>query len=294
MLKIRTYLRRYFKFREDFSVNKIIMAICLCFLTGCSATVQNRDDIFKQSQKIKQANAIKEEVVDLKKPLLLLPESEELVYKAKYLGITVGEMRTKIVGKTQLRGVEVTHFEMTATTNAFFSKFFKVNDRFVAYMDVKNHRVLRHEEYRHEGGYNKEAVVDFYYDEGIAHFRNAVDNTEKKVKIPKEGVFDILGANYYFRMVPWELGDTVEFKLYVEEKIYGFVGLVKSKTKVHVHKQGRKEAYKFLPYAFLNGDEVKDGSAIAFFSTEEYRIPLRGMVKTPIFGSASISLHETK
>jgi hypothetical protein len=220
---------------------------------------------------------------------LALPEFERLTYHADYLGINVGVITASIEGKTQIRGRDVYKFEVVAQTNPFFSKIFKLEDRFVSYMDVENLHVLRQEVYRREGNYKKDAVVDFDHENGKAYFKHLLNGDEKVIDIPY-GVQDAVTANYIVRTLPWGVGDTVRFQVYVDEKVYDFVGLIPQTTSLNVAKMGRLEAFVFEPYAVLEGEVVKKGKATGYFHTGGLKRPLRGVVNTPIFGKASITL----
>lgn len=278
-------------FEQGYMINKqyILQAIflfSLIMIAGC-ATVQTREDVLRQAKVIKEKHVEEEVSLPGPMPLVSLPVYEKLFFKAKYLGITVGTMTTEIKGMTKINGRDAYEFEVTAKTNNFFSKFFKVEDRFVSYMDAEHLHVLRHEEYRREGNYRKEAIVDFDHVNHKAHYQHLFNNSAYMVDIP-DNVLDVVTANYYVRMRPWSVGDTFDLAVYVDEEVYNLLGLIKTKTRLRVPKLGRREVFVFQPYAMLDGEEVKKGKAVGYFATDHYRTPLKGLVKTPIFGSASI------
>ena len=243
-----------------------------------------------RAQKIK-AQIQLEEIEPIEVPAKVLPEYEKLTYKAKYLGITVGTMVAEIKGITTIQGRQAYHFELSATTTPFFSKIFHVDDRFVSYMDIEKRHVLRQEIYRKEGNYKKESIVDFDQENHKAYYQHLLNGTSEVIDIP-ENVQDVVTTNYYFRMVNFQLGDTLEYKVYVDEKVYDLLVLISDQKKLRVPGLGRQDTFVIQPFAELGGEDIKKGRGSAYFSIEESRLPFKAEVDTPLFGNASVMLYE--
>ena len=260
------------------------------FLTGCASVVK-KEDIFLQAQQIKaSAPAAPVQVVQVIVPAHIhLPEQERLVYKANDLGIAIGEFIILNKGRAVWKGRDTYYFELIVKTLPFFAKIFNTKDRYVTYLDRKELVVLRHEEYI-KGGTIMESAVDFDYQNHTAFYKNFIDLQEEKVAIPDK-VLDVLSGGFYLRMIPWQLGDTVEVKIYADGKIYDFIGLLHSKTAVNLPPYGKQEAHFLKPYVFLNEKQVKQISADVFFSTTVPRKPLRAVLKT-LLGNVSVVLGE--
>jgi len=218
-----------------------------------------------------------------------LPEHEKLVYKAKFLGITIGQFTLINNGRTIFNGQEAYRFELIVKTPLFFKKIFKPKDRYVSYLDAQKFVVLRHEEYI-TGGTILESAVDFDHKNHVASYKNFIDRREKTVKIP-DRILDVLSGIFYLRMIPWELGDTAEISVYADEKIYDYIGLLHSKVTVDLPSLGRQEAYFLKPYVFLDGQQIKKISAEVLFSTAVPRKALRAVLKTPV-GNVVVVLFE--
>lgn len=127
-----------------------------------------------------------------------LPNYEKLTYEIKWLGIPVGTLTASIKGIDKIVGRDAYVLEAVFKTNSFCSKIYPVEDRYVSYMDKERLCTLRHEVYRKEGRYKKDAITDFDQVNRKARFRNLLDKTEKEYDIP-EGVHDFLSAYYYCR-----------------------------------------------------------------------------------------------
>jgi hypothetical protein len=218
-----------------------------------------------------------------------LPEYETLTYAVKWLGIPVGRITASINGIKDINGSKAYELEVIVKTNAFCSAIYSIDDRFVSYMDTKLHHTLRHEVYRREGRYKKDAVTDFDYIHKKARFRNLLDNTEKTLDIT-EGIQDTLSACYYFRLLPAELNQKIEYSVYSNENIYQLFGIIESKDFVRLYGLGEKPALYIQPYARLQGEEVKKGRVSGYFSVDEKRIPLLAVVQAPMFTEITASL----
>ena len=264
---------------------RLILIGLLCFLSGCASAIK-KEDIILQAQHIKAS-------VPPRFPVLVptyfpFSDQEKLTYKAKYLGITIGQFIIINNGKTMFKGREAYRFELIVKTLPFFAKIFNTKDRYVSYMD-RHLFVLRHEEYV-KGGTVLESAFDFDYENHIASYKNFTDQREEKVAIPDK-ILDVLSGGFYLRMISWQLGDTVELKIYADGKIYDFIGLLHSKKAINLPPYGKQEVYSLRPYAFLNEEPIKQISAEVFLSTTLPRKPMRAVLKS-VWGNVSVILVE--
>jgi hypothetical protein len=220
--------------------------------------------------------------VTIAKPAKRLPEREKYVFTVKWLGVRVGEITATINGIKKINGRDAYELVAVARTNGFCSRIYPINDRYVSYMDVERLCTLRHEVYRREGRYKKDAITDFDQAGGKAYFRNLLDGSKKTVDIPN-GVQDALGAAYYFRLIPVEIGKRIEYSVYNNEQVYDLCGLADRKKTVKIPRLGAREGFHMQPYALLDGKMVKKGRASGYFSCDEKRVPLLVSVRAPIF-----------
>ncbi len=288
----------------------LIGCLSFLFIIGC-ASVLKREDILLEAQKIKaalpqqqpQVSTVEQNATVLlespptsNQPSALalaekkLPEQEKLIFKAKYLGLTIGEFITINNGKTILNGQEVYCFEMISKTMPFFTALFGAKDRYVSYMDTQKFSVLRHEEYI-KGGVILESTVDFDYKNHKAYYKNHLNGKVKELAIPNR-LLDVLTGGFYLRMMPWSLGDTSEFDLYADDTIYNFIGLLSASKQIILSDNTVHESYLLKPYVFSNGKQLQKVSAEVFFSSSEGKRPLQAILKTPL-GNVSVDLTQT-
>jgi hypothetical protein len=224
-------------------------------------------------------------------PAARLPGRETAVFNVRWFGIDVGTITARINGIKKIAGRDAYELEATAKTNAFCSAIYRIDDRYVSYMDVERLHTLRHEVYRREGRYSKDAVTDFDQAAHKAYFRNLRDGSTKTIDIP-EDVQDALSVGYYFRTVPIEIGSEIRFKVYNNEQVYDLIGVADRKKLVMLPRLGLRAGFHVQPYATLDGRIVKKGRASGYFSCDEIRAPILVSVKAPLFTEVTGTLYE--
>ena len=263
----------------------ILVIVSILLLAYTCYAAQN----FSAANKFKPKQVKKEIIIEPVQSKL--PEYESLKYTIRWLGLPVGYITASIKGIRKINGRRAYYLEVIAKTNDFCSAIYKVDDKFVSYMDVETFSTLRHEVYRREGKYKKDAVTDFDHITRKAHFKNLLDESEKEFDIP-EGTQDTLSACYYFRLLPVEVGKRIEYAVCNNEKNYKLLGVVESKGMIRVPKLGRRESLYIQPYAKLKGEKVKKGRVSGYFSVDSKRTPLLAIVQAPMFTEVTAALRE--
>ena len=220
---------------------------------------------------------------------LSLPEYEKLVYTVKWLGIPVGNITASVKGIKNINGRDAYELEVRAQTNTFCSAIYKIDDRFISYMDIKGFYTLRHEVYRREGRYKKDAITDFDHENKKAHYQHLSGDSIKTIDIPY-GVQDTLSACYYFRLLSLNIGDKIEYSVYNNEKIYQLFGVIEAKDYIRLPRLGKKAAFYIQPYAQIGGEQVKKGRVGGYFSADSRRLPLLAVVQAPMLTEVTASL----
>jgi len=206
---------------------------------------------------------------------------EELTYEVAWMGIPVGTVVARIKGVERLDGREAYVVELDAKTNAFCSKIYPVDDTYVSYIDKERYVSLKHVVRRREARYKKDAVTVFDYSAKKAYFHNLCDGSRKTFDIPGD-VQDSLSAAYYFRTIDANVGQRVGYAVVNNEEVYNLFGLIEKKAFIKLGNV-TYETFYVEPYAVLKGERVKKGNASGYFSCDNLRIPVYGMVKAPLF-----------
>jgi hypothetical protein len=227
----------------------------------------------------------------LPQPAARLPEYERLTYKVKWMGMPVGTIWASIKGIEKIRGRDAYVLEVVVRTNRFCSAIYKIEDRYVSYLDVGRLHTLRHEVYRREGRFSKDAITDFDQENHIAYFKNLLNKSEKKFEIPKD-IQDTLSVCYFFRLSQLEVGKRIEYAVCNNEKNYQLFAEIQRKTKISSSALGKKEVFYVQPYAKLEGEEVRKGRVSGYFSSDENKFPLLAIVEAPVFTKVTAYLKE--
>lgn len=196
----------------------------------------------------------------------------------------VGTITVSINGIKKVRGRDAYEVEIIARTNDFCSRIYKINDRYISYVDAKEFYTLRHDVYRREGRYKKDAITEFDQINHKAYFRNFLDRSEKTFNIPPR-VQDPVSTYYYFRKLPMAVGKGIMCWVCNNESNYQMFGVVEKRETVNVPGIGQKEGFYIQPYAKLDGKIVRKGKASGYFSCDEKRLPFLGILRGPIFTS---------
>jgi len=229
--------------------------------------------------------------VIIEPPQQRLPEYERLKYVVRWLGVPVGDITASVNGIKKINGRDSYELEVVVKTNAFCSAIYRIDDRFISYMDVEGFYTLRHEVYRSEGKYKKDAVTDFDQIKHKAYFKNMLDGSEKTFGIPDK-VQDTLSACYYFRLLPIEIGQKIEYAVCNNESNYNLFGLIESKEIIKIPRLGKRGAFYIQPYAKLKDEKVKKGRVGGYFSCDAKRLPLLAVVQAPMLTEVTASLSE--
>lgn len=220
-----------------------------------------------------------------------LPAHERLTFRVVWLGLRVGTITASINGIKKVNGRDAYECEAIVKTDNILKNIYPINDRYLSYVDVEMLYALRHEVYRREGRYKKDAITDFDQITHKAYFRNLLDGSKKVVDIPPD-VQDSLSAVHYFRTVNVEIGAPIEYSVYNNEGIYKLFALPDRMRRVKVPDSGLRDAFHVQPYAKIRGEVVKKGEASGYFSCNRNRMLLSASVRAPLFTKVTAYLEK--
>ena len=90
------------------------------------------------------------------------------------------------------------------------------------------------------------------------------------------------------------MGDRKDYSVYNNESVYYLYGLIDKKVLINMPHMGRIWAFHLQPYAKLKGEIVKKGKASIYFSCDEKKFPLMGIVEAPVFTKIVAYLAKTE
>jgi hypothetical protein len=271
-------------------MKRFIVCVGLCFLLhGCASApkITRVQPVFEKVNLVENP----QELIKSSPAARLLPARETLTYEIRWLGLRVGTLTTAIKGIEKYQGRDVYLLEAIIKTASIFNTLHRIDDRIVSYMDVESLCTLRNEVYRKEGSFRKETVTEFDQVNHKALCRNLLDNSQKSFDIPAREQ-DMLSVCYYFMLVPFKLGDGIEYDVWHNEQNRRFFCFVRSAAEISLPALGANkiQALFLEPYDHFKEGKIERGNVVAYYSDEARRIPLVTTVRVPVFSEATISL----
>ena len=213
---------------------------------------------------------------------------KRLTYLMAWNGIPVGRVIAESGDVIKYRGRDVHVMTVVTESNEFLSKIYRVEDKYTSYVDAETITSRWYEADRREGNYRKHLVVEYDFDKMEAIYTNLRDGSVKRCPI-EENVQDPVSAICYFMTMPVRPGEMVGITVNLNEKNYKLYGKVGKVEVVRLPGMGSRAAFEIRPYAKLEGKMVKKGRAWMYFSADENRYPVYGVVLIP-FGKVTATL----
>ncbi len=261
-----------------------ILVICtlMPYLSGCGTGA-----CFK-----KITSGLKKDVV-IEAPTPKLRVGEKFIYRASWMGISVGTASLEVKELTKINGHEVYHIVARAKSNAFLSAIFKVDDEIHSYIDKDGLFSWRLERKMREGRYKADETMDFNQDKHVATYHSLRNGSVKTVEIPKE-TQDEISCFYFFRTQDAKVGESVFIDVNSDEKNWIVEVKVLEKGLLKVGRLGTFNAFLAEPHATFRfkNTPLKEGKMQIWFSADKERIPLMVKIKAPIAGSVSAVLKQ--
>ena len=141
-------------------------------------------------------------------------KGEKLIFSVEYGPVKAGTATFEVNDIVLIDSVPCFHIISTEQTNAFFSKIFKIDDRYDSFIDTVHLHSLRFEKHIREGSYKKDQVVEFDQDSGKVFYSNG-----KEYEI-LPGAKDIIASIYFVRTLELEVGKSVFINNHTDGKNY--------------------------------------------------------------------------
>jgi hypothetical protein len=142
-------------------------------------------------------------------------QGERLTMEMSWLGITGGAM---VLEAHQPAGDSSFRLSMRATSSSFVSKIIEVDDRFETRIDPKKVTAILSTKNTREGSHTLDERVEFDVAAGTARrWKNGREREPLQTPTP---TMDTLGAIYFIRTLPLEVGRTFAFNVQSGNKVY--------------------------------------------------------------------------
>ncbi len=211
---------------------------------------------------------------------------ERLEFSIRWGVIRAGVGTLEVRDSLSLGGRETFRIVHTARSARFFDPFYRVRNRAESFIDSEFLHTVRFERIIREGSYSKDSVIIYDHEYGAAY-----EDGERFEISP--GVHDVLSAFYYLRTMDLEVGESYEFEVGSDKKIWPLKVEVTGREKIRVP-AGEFNALVVEPR--LEEDEgifKQEDDVRIWVSDDERKIPLliRSSIKV---GSVSVYLVDMK
>jgi len=199
---------------------------------------------------------------------------ERLEYVVRLGPIVAGNSTLRVAEIVQYNGAACYRLVNETASNAFFSKFYRVEDRIEALMDARGLFSWAYEKHQREGKYKADHVVWLDQVNHLAY-------TQKDTTPIPPFAQDVLSALYYVRTLPIEVGQTLFIDNHDDGKLYPL------EIKVHRREKVRTRAGTFTalvaePKLRTGGFFKHKGRIFVWVTDDERKIPVKLESKIPV------------
>lgn len=209
---------------------------------------------------------------------------ERLVFGINYGAVNAGEGVLEITRMEEFQGHDCYRIESTASSNRFFSGFYRVRDKVVSYMDAERLFSRYFMKRLREGSYRKTVEIVFDHERELALYH---DGREFETVA---GVHDVLSAFYYVRMLDLEVGSDVFLAAHSSRETYDLRVIVHSREEVEIG-LGTFDCFVIQPVMLGEGIFKHEGDLMIYLTADERRMPVLVKSELPV-GSVSVELQE--
>jgi hypothetical protein len=212
---------------------------------------------------------------------------EQFIFDMKYGFIKGGEAGIEILPDlVTWRGAPCLHIHTWAKSSKTFSTFFKVDDQINSYLDARGIFSWYFDKRLNEGSYHDHKEVDYDHRARKAYTKD--EDVLKYTNDIQRYVQDAITSLYYYRLQPFQVGQTITVNVYDINEGYALRVDVVARETIKVP-AGTFRCLKIEPRLESAGIFKGKGKMNIWFSDDSRHIPVMMQTKVPI-GSISAQL----
>jgi hypothetical protein len=211
---------------------------------------------------------------------------ERLVFDVSYGPITAGEACMAIPGYDSIAGRKCYRIEFSVNSLPSFSWIYKVEDRYLTFIDVETIAPWKFEQHVREGKFSMDFYSEFDQQKQIARTPDGAYPTP-------EYVHDILSAFYYVRTIDFsgmKAGDTMTLFNFYRDKSHELVVKLLGRQELEIE-AGTFNSLVVEPMVREGGLFKSEGRIVVWLSDDDLKVPLRVNTKV-VIGSIDTELRE--
>lgn len=212
---------------------------------------------------------------------------ERLVFDVNYGFVTAGEAVLAITGSEKIGNRKCYRVEVNITSVPSFSLFYKVEDRYLTFIDMESLAPWRFEQHIREGSYRRDFVAEFDQHKGTA------TTTDGGSFETPQYVHDIMSAFYYVRALDLrgrQKGDQIVLQNFYKDKTYELVVKFLGRQELEVA-AGTFKTVVVEPLVREGGLFKSEGRIVVWLTDDDRKLPVRVNTKV-VIGSIDTELRE--
>jgi hypothetical protein len=225
------------------------------------------------------------------RPALWFDVGEELHYRIHWGVIHVGDTRVTTEWIEE-DGRELLLIRYRTRSNAFLDRIYKVDDTIEAVIEPHSFLPVRFSKVLNEGRYKTDELTIFDHAARKAYWTHRGRGDRKEFEIDAD-TRDIVTFMYFMRKYNFRPGETAEFRVMADEKIYDLSVTAGPIEFMKMPRYGRVQTLRITPEASFQGLFVRKGRMTLWISQDARRIATRIQATVPV-ADVHINLHEVK
>ncbi len=211
---------------------------------------------------------------------------ERLVFDVRYGLIKAGEAVMQVAGYDSIAGRKCFRVEFNVNSHSSFNWIYKVEDRYLTFIDVEAIVPWKFEQHIREGSYRRDFIAEF------DQIRHIAKTTEGQYDIP-EYVHDIMSAFYYARILDYtnlKVGEGPVLSNFYKDKSHELKVRFLGRQELEVE-AGTFNTVVVEPLVKEGGLFKSEGRIVIWLTDDERKIPIRVNTKV-VIGSIDTELRE--
>lgn len=206
---------------------------------------------------------------------------ERLSYTLQFNIIKMGRGYLSVESNDTISGVQAYHVRFQAKTSKFADNIYRVRDKIDIWLNTSDLTTLKLLKQLNEGNYHKKYDTSIDYNNSIA----ITNNDTLKINGALRDPYSLL---YYFRTIPLEIGQILNFTTFDNKKLTDFQVIIDGKETVETP-AGTFPCIIIKPFREGKTLLKNDGDMKIWFSDDELRLPVQIQIKLK-FGSMLLQL----
>jgi hypothetical protein len=213
-------------------------------------------------------------------PELWFPVGEEIDYAVFWGIFMVGEATTKAEW-VQQEGRRLLSISMRAQSNGVVEKLYPVQEVMTTILDPATFLPLSFEKDSHEGRRHAHEITTFDHAAKKGYWKSLLKDKQKEFDIDAD-TRDMMGLMYWVRKDPIRAGETRNFRMMADEKVYDVIVAAGKQEPVSLENYGKIPCIKMEPKGKFNGMFVRKGRMWLWVSDDPRYAICRIVASVPV------------